>query len=132
MDKLTSSVTDLATSDVNERMFWLLAIIILGFFINMIIGTWKGRDPYTIQLWDRLVDAIKYLFSEMVGDVTQKINALFSISVFVFLIGSIVFLFVDYVGKPVLNKDLIVLSIVLVIILCLAMPICTHYTRPRY
>lgn len=116
----------------NKELFCLLALIIACFYINMIIGTWKGGDPLTIQVLDRFKDLTIYLFKEMTGDVVQKINALFSIGLFFLLFGTGSCIFYDYYKKSVINKDLVIGVIVLLFAFIITMPICANYTRARY
>ena len=115
----------------NQNMFYLCMLLILGFWINTFIATYRGRDHLIIQVIDRIKDLISYLFNEMRGDTVQKINALFGILVFIATLVSIGCMFYEYFTKSYIGTTIIVMTIVFFIVFVVTLPICTRYTRTR-
>lgn len=132
VNDILNKLTSLESSELNYYFFIIAAIIVVGLLINMIVGTYKGRDPYSIMIFDRIKDLFKYTCEELSGRFVQKINAVLSITLLLFGIVTFVAFMWKYLFAPIFDPLLFVLFFSFMFFFFLSMPFCAMFTRARY
>jgi hypothetical protein len=117
---------------MTNEFFFILVLVIIGFFINMIVGTYKGRDPFYIVIVDRIIDFTRYLFQELRGDIIQKINGFFATALFLCFLGFLASFFYCLIVKGIFDLNSLMFLFIFIILLAISMPVCTVFTRARY
>lgn len=118
--------------EMSNKGFIIIVLIICFLSINMIMGTYKGRDPFYLLIYDRIKDTAVYLIREMKGNIVQQINAIFVISVFFVFLGFFFSFFFNLIVKSIFDINLLAFIFIFIFILGITMPICTAFTRSRY
>jgi len=132
MNEILSWYKKLKDIITNDQLYCIFFIIVILYFINMIVGTWKGRKSKLELLKDTANDLLSYTLSEVKGNVVQIINLLLAIALFITLILSTII--VLYIGfkTNIFNQVATIISIVSLFSLIFCLIICTKYTRHYY
>ena len=132
MDELKLIFDQLIKLTLNKELFYLLLLTVGFFYCNSIVATYKGRDPYSLSLYDRFFGSLKYLLEEVSGNPVQKINVLFAIAVFFCVIGFLFCFFYMLCFKSMFDSKILVFVFIFLFILFVTIPVCEKFTRARY